>query len=131
MIPATYNFSVVRGSAGPTQGLRVRLKARLDENTLENIPFEDIRLSIYQRNVKILRATLANGQMVVSDPSEAEVTWQPTAAETRLIPVGTKARYELEIRQGTNESIYMMGTLTGIGGINDDIGDADDEDDAS
>lgn len=123
MIPATHNFSVMRGTSGPTQGIVVRLKAQ-DGDDLVNIPYEDVRLSIYKRSELLLRATFANGMLVESDIGEAEITWQPTAEETRLIPIGAKATYELEVWNGGYEIVYMLGTITGIGGINDDIEDA-------
>jgi len=130
MIPATYDFSVVRGTAGPTQGLKFRLKAKNGE-TLENIPFEDVRLSIYQRKTLLLRATLQNGKLAISDPSQAEILWSPNTVDTRLIPVGAKATYELEVWNGETEIVYMMGTITGIGGINDDQDGTNSEDDPS
>lgn len=124
MTPATYDFDVVRGSSGPTQGLVFRLKAKEADGSLSNIPFEDIRLSIYRHNVLIVRFALSDGGLVISDPVENEISWIPTAEETRLIPVGAKATYELESWNGTSEIVYMIGTITGIGGSNDDSGAA-------
>lgn len=119
MTPATYDFSVVRGTSGPTQGLVVRLKAQ-DGDNLVNIPYEDVRLSIYKRKDLLLRATLSNGQIVENDIAEAEVAWVPTVDDTRLIPVGAKARYELEVWNAGAQVVYLLGTVTGIGGLNDD-----------
>lgn len=123
MTPATYDLTIVRGTQGPTQGLVFRLKAD-DNGTYVNISFDDVRLSIYKRKTLLIRATLANGLLVVSDPTEAEITWTPTADDTRLIPVGAKSQYELEVWNGDTEIVYMMGTITGLGGINDDEDDA-------
>lgn len=122
MTPATYDFTIVRGTQGPTQGLVFRLKAN-DDGDLVNIPFEDVRLSIYKRKTLLLRATLENGLLVVSDVDEAEITWTPTTDDTRLIPIGAKAQYELEVWNGDTEIVYMLGTITGLGGINDDEDD--------
>lgn len=125
MIPATYDFTIWRGTAGPTQGLRVQLKAfDTDGVTLINVPYEDVRLSIYKRSTLIQRLTLTNGRLVESDLANAEITWEATADETRLIPKGAKATYELEVWNGTTEIVYMTGTITGAGGINDDQEDA-------
>ena len=123
MTPATWDFSVVRGSAGPGQGIKVQLKTKDSAGVLSNIPFDDVRLTIYNRQTYVLRATIGNGEIVVTDPVNAEVEWQPTTVETRLIPKGAKATYELEVRNGASEIVYMVGTITGIGGINDDVGD--------
>jgi hypothetical protein len=125
MRPATYDFAVVRGAAGPTQGLVIRLKTKDENGDLFNIPFDDVRLSISRGDVLIARHSIANGRLVVSDIVEAEIAWRPTPEETRAIPTGSRARYEVEVRNGTSESIYMVGTLTGIGGINDDDGDSE------
>jgi hypothetical protein len=121
MKPATYDFSVVRGSAGPGQGLKVKLKVKDDSDNEINLDFDDVRLSIYKRNTYLLRCTLANGKMVVTDPTEAEVEWVPTTEDTRKLQAGAKNIYELEVRNGTYEAIYMIGTINGIGGINDDL----------
>jgi hypothetical protein len=120
MTPATYDFTVVRGTSGPTQGLVVRLKAQ-DGDNLVNIPYEDVRLSIYKRNTLILRATLSGGKIVETNIGEAELAWVPTTDDTRLIPEGVnKSRYELEVWNAGTQIVYMMGSITGLGGINDD-----------
>jgi hypothetical protein len=123
MTPATFDFSVVRGAAGPGQGLKVQLKTKASDGTLSNIPFDDVRLSIYNRQTFLLRLTIGNGEIIVTDPTNAEVEWRPTTVESRLIPKGARATYELEVRNGSSEAVYLVGTITGIGGINDDIGD--------
>jgi hypothetical protein len=120
MTPATYDFTVVRGTSGPTQGLVFRLKAQSGAN-LVNIPYEDVRLSIYKRNTLILRATLSGGKIVETNIGEAELAWVPTVEETRLVPEGVaKSRYELEIWNAGTQIVYLLGTITGLGGINDD-----------
>lgn len=124
MVPASYNFTVVRGSSGPTQGLKVRLKAKETDGSLSNIVFDDVRLSISSKGVLLLRATIGNAKLIVTDPTQAEVAWVPTAADTRLIPLGQKSFYELEVRNGIYETVYMIGEIIGVGGLNDDVGDA-------
>jgi hypothetical protein len=121
MIPAKYDFTVVRGTSGPTQGLTFRLKATDALGNLVNISYEDVRLSIYKRKDLILRASLNNGQIVVNDIAEAELAWVPTYDDTRLIPEGlNKSHYELEVWNAGTQVVYMMGNITGLGGINDD-----------
>jgi hypothetical protein len=125
MIPATYDFTIWRGTAGPTQGLKVQLKAYdTDGVTLVNIPYQDVRLSIYKRSTLIQRLTLSGGRLTESDIVNAEIEWAPTNEETRLIPKGAKATYELEVWNGDTEIVYLTGTITGAGGINDDENEA-------
>lgn len=130
MIPATYNFSVVRGSAGPSQGLTLRLKnntGTAEAPVLENMDFDDVRLSIYDKPVAsaakalIVRPTIDTGEIVVTNPGEAEVSWVPTAEDTRKLLIGPKNYYELEVRSSNDEIVYLLGVITGIGGLNDDI----------
>jgi hypothetical protein len=120
MLPATYDFTVVRGTSGPTQGLTVRLKAQ-SGNVLVNIPYQDVRLSIYLRKVLLLRATLSGGQLVESNLAEAEINWPMTVDISRQIPLGAKASYELEVWNAGTQIVYMIGTITGLGGLNDDV----------
>jgi len=124
MIPAKYDLTIVRGTSGPTQGLIVRLKSKDAQGNLTNIPFDDVRLSIYQRTTKLLRPSLSEGGLTVSNATEAEITWAPSADDTRLIPEGKKSRYELEVRNAGLEVVYMIGDITGMCDINDDIDEA-------
>ena len=128
MTPATYNFDVVRGSSGQINGLVVRLKTKDANDVLVNMQFDDVRLSIYDKDVKsstkqlLVRATFENGQMQITDEYEGEVSWIPTAEETRLLKIGAKNHYELEVRNGLEEVVYLLGVITGVGGLNDDEG---------
>lgn len=123
MTPAVYDFKVVRGASGPTEGLIFKLHAN-NNGEIENIPYEDVRLSIYNKRgtEKILRASLSEGSIVLLDAVDNSFAWVPTTTDTRLIPRGEgKAYYELEVWNGAYESVYMHGYITGIGGVNDDI----------
>lgn len=128
MTPATFNFDVVRGSSGQINGLIVRLKTKDDNDNLIAMQFDDVRLSIYDKDVKsasktrLILATLENGQLVINDEYDAEIGWNPTAEETRLLKLGAKNHYELEVRHGTEEVVYLLGVINGIGGLNDDEG---------
>jgi hypothetical protein len=126
MTPATYDFDVVRGSSGQSQGLTVALKTKLEDESLVNMEFDDVRLSIYDKKVQsetktlLVRATLENGQMQIVDEYDGQVAWIPTAEETRLLKIGAKNHYELEVRHGTEEVVYLLGVINGVGGLNDD-----------
>lgn len=127
MLPATYNFTVVRGTAGLGKGLIVRLKTQ-DGQVLNNMPYQDVRLSIYndKKTQLLMRLAVSDGGLLETNPGESEVAWVPTTEQTRLIPISDKGRtayYELEIWNGLDdESVYMLGNITGLGGVNDDQG---------
>jgi hypothetical protein len=42
-------------------------------------------------------------------------------AESRLVPLGRKAQFELKLFDGTKQYIIARGILTGLGGISADI----------
>ena len=118
MKPAIYDFEMVRGATDP---FTVQLLFTEEDGTETPIPFDDVRLTITDLDgVLILRKTFVDGDFVLSDTSLSEVQWSPTADESRLLSVGPNQKYELEIRDGSSQSVYMLGTITGIGGLNDD-----------
>lgn len=123
MIPASYNFQVMRGTQGPTQGLVFRLRTLVSEGVYENIAYDDIRLSIYDKRgtTLLLRPTISENSIIVVDAPTNTFAWNPTAEETRLIPKGElKAYYELEVWYNDTQIVYMLGYITGLGGSNDD-----------
>lgn len=118
----TYDFEWVRGTTEP---LVVSLK-------INNIPIEadDVRLSVYKNNSKDLAFRLSSLDNAGTGPGKVNVdtgvyTFQPTEAQTRSLTatkrgdVG-KNGYELAVRNGLDERVYMLGTIAGIGGLNDD-----------
>jgi hypothetical protein len=125
MTPAKYDFKVWRGTAGPTQGIVFRLLTK-DENDVQSVvPYQDVRLSIFKGNKTLIqRLTLENGRLQETDEYAGEIMWAPTAAETRLVPLGNKATYEIEVWNGPDtEIVYLYGAIEGLGGINDDQDD--------
>jgi len=115
MIPATYNFTIVRGSTTPFV-FRL-LQGGVSPPT--PIAYDDVRLSVGKEGATLYRKTLEDATLTESDPLIGEITWTPTPAETRQISKrGTY--YEVEIRMGSSEEVYLRGTITGIGGANDD-----------
>lgn len=124
MTPGNYDFVWVRGTTGP---LIVSMK-------IDNvpIPYSDMRLSVYRAGGKTLafRITLAenegNGPGTVEITSPGVFKFMPTADQTRSLDVtpndGTpgKNRYEVEVRNGLDEEVYLLGTIAAIGGLNDD-----------
>jgi hypothetical protein len=117
---AIYDFDWIRGTTSP-------LIASFKINGTP-IPVEDIRLSVFNSKTLAFRLTLADNAGTGPGTVSADAgtyTFTPTAEQTRLLKQGKqgqpgKSSYEIEIRNGTSEIVYMMGTINGIGGINDD-----------
>jgi len=55
-----------------------------------------------------------------ADPDRLE--WTPTLAQSRAVPAGRVARYEIEQRVGETETTLFFGAITGLGGANADAG---------
>lgn len=123
-IPATYDFMWVRGTTTP-------LRISLAFNGAP-IAYDDVRLSVYAGSKLAFRLTLADNSSSSGDPgtvrenSPGDISFIPTAAQTRALAMSKndgsagKNSYEVEIRGGLDEEVYMLGTVTAIGGLNDD-----------
>lgn len=122
--PATFDFTWVRGTTTP-----LRLSFKVDDVA---IAYDDIRLSVWKGKVLAFRLTLADNEQSSGDPgtvftnSPGDISFIPTAAQTRLLiqsandgSIG-KNTYEVEVRNGLDEEVYILGTITAIGGLNDD-----------
>lgn len=120
-----YDFRWVRGTTTP---LIVAFKI----NDVA-IPYDDVRLSVFKGNTLAFRITLAdNGSVSGTQPpgtvkviSPGTFKFMPHAEQTRsLIKTADgalgKNSYEIEIRNGTDEDVYLIGTIAAIGGLNDD-----------
>jgi hypothetical protein len=117
--PAIYDFAWVRGTTGPALIMRFQLNG-------VPITFDDAVLSVFNAKGRTLafRVSVSGGE-IVHDPTTAQISYNPTAEQTRLltqtkdddIPLN---RYEVEIRSGSSERVYVMGAISGIGGLNDD-----------
>jgi hypothetical protein len=118
--PGNYNFTLFRGT---TDEFRFRLK----DNTGATLPYTDIQLTISKAASNVNTDPLVRKKLSENDPGfdiddySGVVTWIPTPAESRAVPVGEEsAKYEIELRNGTRQLVYLTGTITGIGGINAD-----------
>lgn len=130
---ATYvqkDFEWVRGTT-PRIGFRFRkLVSAPDAEppVYEAIPFDDIRFTIFKgaKGGELLtRYTLVDGDIIVTDVDAGQVEWTMRADDTRALnetAIGAegKNRYEVELRNGTDERVFVLGKIAGIGGINDD-----------
>lgn len=132
--PGTKDLEIYRGSTD-------RFAFRIIDTAGTPLPFDDIRLTISSKTSNdpttglILRKSVLGvedfGPEVIDeytdDPNPLDydeysgtVIWTPTPAESRALPKGAKSKYEVELRNGTSQIIYIIGTITGTGGINDD-----------
>lgn len=118
-VPAKADFTWVRGTTTP---LVMRFKA----NGVA-IDFDDARISVYKDkgNTLAFRVSMEDGRVIKTDPAEGEITFQPTAAETRSLTLSkegqdAKNKYEVELRDGASEEVYVYGDISAIGGLNDD-----------
>lgn len=125
MTPGTFDFNIVRGTTAP---LIVALSDNVAD-VLTPVAYTSIVLSISKKATVgdeaslILRkiSTAADGLAAVVDGDALRVTWTPSPAESRSLLVGAKNYYELEVRNGSIQVVYLLGTITGIGGINSDV----------
>jgi hypothetical protein len=115
--PKTYDFTWVRGTNVP-------VRFTLSRNGVP-ISFDDARLTVSKGKDLLFRLSVVDGGGEVTNPATGEVTFTPTTEQTRLLVETSlgkpgKNNYELEYRDGTSEQVYLIGTITGLGGRNDD-----------
>jgi hypothetical protein len=123
MLPGQYDFSVVRGDAAMSREQSpLVLRFSLFDAPLV---FENVILSVYTKSDELkgtllFRTDILAGVLVLTDEYSSEVAWYATAEQTRALKVGAKNHYEVEVRYNGNEVVYLLGTITGIGGLNSD-----------
>ena len=116
-----YDFMWVRGTTLP-----LIVSMQLSGSP---IPYDDIRLSVFKGKNLAFRLTLEDNEG--TGPGTVEITgpgifkFTPTADQTRSLAqtpndgsIG-KNSYEVEIRDGVLEAVYLLGTIAAIGGLND------------
>jgi hypothetical protein len=123
------NFYWVRGSTTP-------LLVEFEENGVP-LPFDDARLTVCDKLGNLLfRLSLADNPgtgpgTVSKDLVTSKVMFHPLPEQTRAMigsKIGTavekgKNKYEVELRNGADENIYLLGIICAIGGLNDDEGE--------
>ncbi|HWJ72420.1 MAG TPA: hypothetical protein VNX29_04560 [Kaistia sp.] len=80
------------------------------------------QLTIWVRESLVLVAQ--GGAALIVDTVGRRFIWRRTVAESRLIPEGRVAQYEIEDHRGGEETIFY-GTITGLGGLNLDEDEPD------
>jgi hypothetical protein len=120
----TFDFEWVRGTTKPD------FVVTFTKNGVP-VSFDDAVLSVYNKGGKSLAfrvsilGHLNSPAQLVHDPDQGKITFTPTAEQTRSL-TQTKAdgapqnKYELELRNGDQEQVYLMGNILGTGGLNSD-----------
>jgi hypothetical protein len=122
MIPVQYDFSLTRGTTQPFV-FRLKLSDGANPPVLTNMPFDDVIITIKPAGKgAVIRHKLSDttAQFAITDAGENEITFTPTAAETRRLAQDQNNPYEVEVRNGTSEQVYLRGDIFAIGGINSD-----------
>lgn len=80
----------------------------------------EIQLTVWVGSDMLFEVSTGNGLAV--DHEARVILWAITVAQSRLIPFGRFANYELEDRNGTDELTLYAGRMNGLGGSNTDTG---------
>ena len=67
-----------------------------------------------------IRRTSNDSGILIADPTSGLISIPLSAADTRAIPTGTSARYEIERRYNGTETSLIWGVVDVGEGINDD-----------
>lgn len=115
--PASRDIAIVRGTTEP-------FTFRFVNEDGDPITWDDVELVISKTDhngIDILRLTLSGGGLTtIIDDGKQYIQWKPTEAQSRLIPIGRLSFYEAQIKVGAERRVYLIGRVTGIGGLNDD-----------
>lgn len=116
--PVEYDFTWVRGTNVPAI-------FSFAKNGVA-VPFDDARMSVSDSSGTFLfRLSIVDGGAEKTNVDTGEVTFTPTTAQTRMLKKTAvndpgKNVYEIELRDGTNEKVYVWGKIAGVLGANDD-----------
>lgn len=80
----------------------------------------EIRLRVFVDGAAVITLSTDDDDHLVLDTDLGRLTWTPTIEESRLVPNGSLAQYEIERRIGGVERPLCAGVLEGVGGLNDD-----------
>lgn len=122
MTPGVHDFTIVRGTT-QTLVFRLKLSDGGSPPVLTNMPFDDVIISIQPKNGTLINHAISDAYagFFVSSAPDNEITWRPTPSESRSFPVGAKTTYEVEVRDGLDQLVYLTGTITASGGLNPDV----------
>lgn len=121
------NLEWVRGT---TPAFRFSFTKTVDGVTTP-VVFDDARFSLWTGARKggalLCRYTVPTGEVAITDPDTGTIDFTMRADDTRAcvasdIGAEGKNRYEIELRAGADERVYILGIVAAVGGANDDEG---------
>jgi hypothetical protein len=115
-MPASYDLPLWRGN-NPQQVFRFR-----DAEGLFVLTDERFILTVTYRGALILKKdTATSGSSFAIDTDASTLTWSPTVDETRMLPLGRVAKWELEKWKDGVQVTLLAGALIVSGGDNVDV----------
>lgn len=108
-----------------TRGTTPTFVVRFKRNGVA-LSFSDARFTVNSGKKFLFRLTIeGNNGIEHTDVENGEITIRPTAKQTRMLTETkedgvARNKYEIELRNGADEEVFLMGNISGIGGINDD-----------
>lgn len=117
MTPQTFDIAWTRGT---TETYVVKF-----QRNGAALSFSDARFTVNSGKKFLFRLSILEGGVEHTDVENGEITIRPSAAQTRMLAQTkedgvARNQYEIELRNGAEEKVYLMGTISGVGGINDD-----------
>lgn len=116
--PQTFDLTLVRGT---TETYVVRFKL----NGVA-MSFDDARFTVASGKKELFRLTIeGNNGVEHTDVENGEITITMLPMHTRMLAETkddgiARNKYEIELRNGSVEKVYLVGNISGVGGINDD-----------
>lgn len=117
MTPGFHDFDLVRGSTSP---FVFELFAVGDADSEIPMVFDEVQLTVASNGGTVLFTKKLSTGGLTQNSEGNEITWTPTPAESRSLEAGPKQKYEVEVRVQDSQEVWLMGTITGLGGINND-----------
>lgn len=116
-MPSKLDIEVWKGN---TLSRTFRLKA--EGGSLVDLNGSVFVFRVVNKAAEIIRYVSASAdELSVPTPENGEVVLLMPVADTRLLPDGAVARYELERRVGTEQTTVLYGSLVVKGWANDDV----------
>lgn len=115
-MPSKYDIDVWRGN---TLSRTFRLKN--PDGSLLDLTGSTFVFRAINGSAELLRAESPTTELSVPTPANGEVVLALAPADTRLLPDGKTARYELERRVGAEQTTILYGYLNVASWANDDV----------
>ncbi|MHB2205059.1 hypothetical protein [Methylobacterium sp. CM6257] len=110
------DITIRRGTNKPDRAWRFQNK----DGTVFDGTGSEFVLTISRGSKVLIRKDTSAGGGLSYDVDAGRLLWVRTLAESRLIPLGRVAQYEIERRIASNQSTILSGFVIGEGSISDD-----------